>query len=68
MVASILFYDHIEPIGAFAKESKINIKASVKLIQTNGSDSREAMINVLKFSTVHLNSESTPKNIKALLS
>jgi hypothetical protein len=68
MVGSILFYDHIDPIGAFAKESIVNIKASVKVIQSHGGAATEPMTNVLKFSTLHLNDEGTPKATKALFS
>ncbi|KAI8885985.1 DUF1394-domain-containing protein [Backusella circina FSU 941] len=34
MVVSIILYDHIDPNGAFYKNSPINIKNSVKVIQT----------------------------------
>ncbi|KAJ3308909.1 Protein fam49a [Boothiomyces sp. JEL0838] len=67
MVASILFHDHIDPVGAFAKESKINIRASVKTIQQYGGNDTNPLLNVVKFSTVHLNSETTPKATKQLL-
>lgn len=67
MVGAVLFYDHIDPNGAFVKESSINIKSTVKIIQSHGGASTEPLINVLKFSTIHLNSETTPKATKALL-
>ncbi|KAJ2991167.1 Protein fam49a [Globomyces sp. JEL0801] len=68
MVAGILFYDHIDPVGVFVKESNINIKSSVKVIQTYGGAQAEPLLNVVKFSTLHLNNETTPKATKALLS
>lgn len=67
MVGSVLFYDHIDPIGAFTKGSSINIKSTVKVIQSNGGASTEPLMNVLKYSTLHLNTDTTPKSIKALL-
>ena len=67
MTTSILFYDHISPVGAFASDSKISIRASVKQIQTFGVPNVETYLNVLRFSSLHFNDESTPKAIKASL-
>ncbi|KAI8916306.1 hypothetical protein EDD86DRAFT_198247 [Gorgonomyces haynaldii] len=67
MTTSILFYDHLHPAGAFTKESKINVRSSVKLLQQHGGDQTESFINSIKFSSVHLNDESTPKATKQCL-
>jgi predicted RNA-binding protein (virulence factor B family) len=66
MTTSILFYDHIQPQGAFVKGSKIGIKASVKVIRENGGAQMESYLNSLKFASIHYNDESTPKAIKAV--
>ncbi|CAG8691281.1 14835_t:CDS:2 [Cetraspora pellucida] len=68
MVVSIILYDHIDPQGAFNRHSSINIKLSVKAIQTYGSDECTNLISALRFNTKHLNDDSTPRNIKQLLS
>jgi len=68
MVVSIILYDHIDPQGAFNKQSPINIKSSVKAIQAHGTTDCSNLISALRFNTKHLNDESTPKNIKQLLS
>lgn len=68
MVGSIILYDHVSAAGAFAKGSKINIRLSVKLIQTNGGAISDSLLNTIRYTTLHLNDESTPKQIKAMLS
>lgn len=66
MVGSIIFYDWIDPHGAFAKTSSINMKSSVKVIKSNGGVIAEPLMNVLKFTSKHLNDLSCPKGVKAL--
>ncbi|KAG9286574.1 hypothetical protein G9A89_005342 [Geosiphon pyriformis] len=68
MVVSIILYDHIDPQGAFNKQSPINIKSSVKAIQAHGTTEYSNLMSALRFNTKHLNDDSTPKNIKQLLS
>lgn len=67
MVGSIILYDHVSATGAFAKGSKINIRLSVKLIQTNGGPISDSLLNTIRYTTLHLNDEATPKATKALL-
>jgi len=67
LVTSILIFDHVDSAGAFSKGSRINIKAFVKTIQANGGSNTEALLNALRFSSQHLNDESTPKATKLLL-
>lgn len=68
MVVSIILYDHIDPQGAFNKQSPINIKSSVKAIQTHGINEYTNLMSALRYNTKHLNDDSTPKNVKQLLS
>jgi hypothetical protein len=42
------------------------MKGHVKIIDTEGGEIRDGLINALKYSTKHLNDESTPKATKAL--
>ncbi|CAJ0833233.1 3312_t:CDS:2 [Entrophospora sp. SA101] len=65
MVVCIILYDHIDPQGAFNKQSPINV---IKAIQTHGTSESSNLMSALRFNTKHLNDDSTPKNIKQLLS
>ncbi|XP_015768687.1 PREDICTED: protein FAM49B-like [Acropora digitifera] len=67
MVGLIILYDHVHPIGAFVKNSAIDIKASIKVLKDQPQGSVDGLLNALRYSTKHLNDETTPKNIKALL-
>lgn len=67
MVGVIILYDHVHPLGAFVKTSNIDMKATIKVLKDQPSNSVEGLINALRYTTKHLNDESTPKNIRALL-
>ncbi|KAI9106085.1 hypothetical protein DFS34DRAFT_45315 [Phlyctochytrium arcticum] len=67
LTVSIILYDHVDPEGAFGKGSKVNIRASVRLIQTAGGSGSNNLLNALRYTTLHLNDESTPKAIKLML-
>ncbi|KAG0286155.1 Protein fam49a, partial [Dissophora globulifera] len=68
MVISIIIYDHIDTQGAFGKNSPINIKQSVKAIQSFGnSNDTPNLLSALRYNTKHLNDATTPKAIKALI-
>ncbi|KAG2230273.1 hypothetical protein INT48_009472 [Thamnidium elegans] len=73
MVVSIILYDHIDPNGAFYKNSPINIKHSVKIIQTittlNVSKEYSAtnLLSALRYNSKHLNDDTTPKGVKNLV-
>lgn len=67
MVGVIILYDHIHPMGAFAKKSSIDMKSSIKVIKERQPKS-ELLINALKYNTKHFNDEATPKSVKDMLS
>ncbi|XP_031560851.1 protein FAM49B-like [Actinia tenebrosa] len=67
MVGVIILYDHVHPVGAFAKTSNIDIKASIKVLKDQPIGSVDGLLNALRYTTKHLNDETTPKNIRALL-
>jgi len=67
MTAAIVLYDHIHPLGAFHKNSHILIKNCITLLKTHKPPPPESLINALRFTTVHLNDDSTPNAIKQLL-
>jgi hypothetical protein len=66
MVASIVLFDQVNPVGAFAKGSGINIRASARIIQSSNSPNIVGFMNTLRYSTKHLNDETTPKATKIL--
>jgi len=67
MTTCIILYDHIEPNGVFVKASKVNVKGCIKVIQNNAGTDTEPLLNALRYTSKHLNDETTPKNIKAIL-
>ncbi|KAI8340443.1 hypothetical protein BC941DRAFT_417251 [Chlamydoabsidia padenii] len=71
MVVSIILFDHIDPQGAYSKQSPINMKTSIKLIQTTCQVSEEAathsLLSALRYNSKHLKDETTPKHIKSIL-
>ncbi|RCH81121.1 Protein fam49a [Rhizopus azygosporus] len=71
MVVSIILYDHIDPQGAFSKYSPINVKNSLKIIQSINTQQEQSstinLISALRYNSKHLNDESTPKGIKNMI-
>ncbi|XP_036405346.1 protein FAM49A isoform X1 [Megalops cyprinoides] len=67
MVGVIILYDHVHPAGAFTKSSKIDMKGCIKVLKDQPADNVEGLLNALKFTTKHLNDETTPKAIRAML-
>lgn len=67
MVGVIILYDHVHPVGAFAKSSHIDMKASIKVLKDQHPSDVEGLLNALRYTTRHLNDETTPRHIKNLL-
>lgn len=68
MVGVIILYDHVHPAGAFVKTSTIDMKGSIKVLKDQEVRLVEGLLNALRYTTLHLNDDSTPKLIKAMLS
>jgi len=66
MVGVVILYDHVHPVGAFVKGSAIDMRATIRVLkdQPEGTD---GLFNALRYTTKHLNDETTPKNIRMLL-
>ncbi|XP_009330474.1 PREDICTED: protein FAM49A-like [Pygoscelis adeliae] len=60
MVGVIILYDHVHPVGAFAKTSKIDMKGCIKVL-------KETVPSPSRYTTRHLNDDTTSKQIRALL-
>ncbi|MEE6484362.1 hypothetical protein FKM82_013849 [Ascaphus truei] len=67
MVGVIILYDHVHPVGAFAKTSKIDMKGCIKVLKEQPSTSTEGLLNALRYTTRHLHDDTTSKQIRALL-
>uniref|UniRef100_A0A6I8SU63 CYFIP related Rac1 interactor B n=1 Tax=Xenopus tropicalis TaxID=8364 RepID=A0A6I8SU63_XENTR len=67
MVGVIILYDHVHPVGAFAKTSKIDMKGCIKVLKEQPPNSVEGLLNALRYTTKHLNDETTSKQIKTML-
>lgn len=68
MVGVIILYDHVHDVGAFAKNSEIDMKATIKVLKDQELGSVDGLLNALRYTTKHLNDETTPKQIRLLLS
>jgi len=67
MVGLVILYDHVHPVGAFVKASDVDVKGCVKVLKEQPTAQSEGLLNALRYTTKHLNDESTPKQIKTLL-
>jgi hypothetical protein len=67
MVGVIILYDHVHPLGAFAKTSGIEMRGSIKLLKDQRKEKVESLLNALRYTTKHLQDESTSRAIKTLL-
>lgn len=65
MTGALVLYDHVSPLGAFHKNSPIQVKQCITLLKTNFPD-QEALLNAIRFSTKHFKDESTPASIHEL--
>eukprot|EP01125_Pyxidicula_operculata_P002489 TRINITY_DN1234_c0_g1_i1.p1 TRINITY_DN1234_c0_g1~~TRINITY_DN1234_c0_g1_i1.p1 ORF type:complete len:320 (+),score=58.59 TRINITY_DN1234_c0_g1_i1:925-1884(+) len=67
MTGSIVLVDHLDEAGAFHRRSNINMKGAITKLKTFTDMPTTALLNALKYTTVHLNDAETPANIKNLL-
>uniref|UniRef100_A0A8C8FSS7 CYRIA/CYRIB Rac1 binding domain-containing protein n=1 Tax=Oncorhynchus tshawytscha TaxID=74940 RepID=A0A8C8FSS7_ONCTS len=67
MVGVIILYDYVHPAGAFVKSSKIEMKGCIKVLKDQPQSSVEGLLNALRYTTKHLNDETTSKQIKNML-
>ncbi|NXS19207.1 FA49A protein, partial [Mystacornis crossleyi] len=49
MVGVIILYDHVHPVGAFSKTSKIDMKGCIKVLKEQPPDSVEGLLNALRY-------------------
>lgn len=66
MVGLIILYDHVHPVGAFDKRAAIDVKRCIKVLREQ-TPNVEGLLNALRYNSKHLNDETTPNGIRALL-
>ncbi|XP_026688055.1 protein FAM49B-like, partial [Diaphorina citri] len=67
MTGLLILIDHVAPQGVFVKSCNVDVKAAVKLLKDQPPARSEALLNALRYTTKHLNQDTTPKQIKHLL-
>jgi len=67
MTGAIILFDHLHPLGAFAKRSPINIKGCINVLKNYTASPTDGLLNALRFTTIHLNDPETPNSVKQLL-
>jgi len=69
MTGCIILVDHLRnPEGAFDKKSPILIRECINLLKSGTTQSTDFLLNSLRFTTLHLNDDTTMPAIKKLLS
>jgi len=70
LVATLVLYDHLNSNGAFAKNSGVDIKRSIRTIYnfSKQNDWRENLLNTLRFNSLHLRDDNVSDDVKLLLS
>ncbi|KAJ1973218.1 hypothetical protein H4R35_004231 [Dimargaris xerosporica] len=68
IVTCTILYDHVEPLGVFQRNSSINVRSIVSMLKKCHNQQTENLLNALRYSTKHLNDETTPKQVRILLS
>lgn len=66
MTGCIILVDHLHDIGAFHKKSPIRIRNCIQKLKT--TQNTDFLLNSLRFTTLHLNDETTMVSITKLLS
>jgi len=68
MTGCIILVDHLRDFGAFDKKSPIRIRQAISLLKGGTTQNTDFLVNSLRFTTLHLNDESTMPAITKLLS
>jgi len=66
MTGCIILIDHLHDQGAFHKKSPVRIRSCIQKLKT--TNSTDFLLNSLRFTTLHLNDETTMPAITKLLS
>jgi len=67
MVGSVILYDHLHLQGVFRRGADVDIKSCILTVKSFEAPETQALVNVLRFTNMHLNDPQTPAAIKHLL-
>lgn len=67
MSGSIILVDHLLPQGAFTKKSPVRIKPCIQLLKSINNPQSDALLNSIRFTSVHLNDDQSMAEIKKML-
>ncbi|KAJ1650284.1 hypothetical protein IWQ61_008874 [Dispira simplex] len=67
MVTSAVLYDHVEPTGVFQRSSSINVTSVIHALGKYQTAHTDNLMNALRYSTKNLNSDTTPKQVRIML-
>ncbi|CAM9711113.1 unnamed protein product [Pylaiella littoralis] len=67
MTGAAVLYDRITDSGVFVKRSHVGVSKCIKVLNKHGGATGEQLRATLRYSTMHYNSDTTPKNIRNAL-
>ncbi|CAM9142081.1 unnamed protein product [Ectocarpus sp. 13 AM-2016] len=67
MTSAAVLYDRITDSGVFVRRSHIGVSKCIKVLNKHGGATGEQLRATLRYSTMHYNSDTTPKNIRNAL-
>ncbi|CBJ27279.1 conserved unknown protein [Ectocarpus siliculosus] len=67
MTSAAVLYDRITDSGVFVRRSHIGVSKCIKVLNRHGGATGEQLRATLRYSTMHYNSDTTPKNIRDAL-
>ena len=62
MVAAILFYDYVNPMGVFVKKSEVDVVACVMALKRFDTEATD-MLNTIRYGTHSFNNPETPRKV-----
>jgi len=67
MVGSLILYDHLHQQGVFRRNADVDIKLCITTVKEYQAQETQSLVNVLRFTNMHLNDPQTPAAIQHLL-
>lgn len=67
MTSAAVLYDRITDSGVFVKRSEVGVSKCIKALKKHGGATGEQLRACLRYSTMHYNSDTTPRNIRNAL-
>ncbi|CAM9577007.1 unnamed protein product [Scytosiphon promiscuus] len=67
MTSAAVLYDRITDSGVFVKRSHVGVSKCIKVLNKHGGATGEQLRATLRYSTMHYNEDTTPRNIRNAL-